>query len=658
MKTITNNMKMLTKRFTSYVSMGTLIVSTKNILSAAAFLLSINCLLPTIAYSQLTAGEGGFSLTVCSDGTVNAWGTNYFGELGNGTNTSSLWPVQVSGLIGVRAVAAGIEFSLALKNDGTVWAWGNNNFGQLGNGTTNDSNTPVQVSGLTGIIAIACGSGYAHSLALKNDGTIWAWGNNYFGELGNGSTTNSNTPVQVGGLTGITAIEGGGAYSLALKNDSTVWAWGANYAGQLGNGTTTSSNTPVQVSGLTGITAIAGGAEHTLSLKNDGTIWASGFNGSGQLGNGTYYGSTTPVQVNGLNGVTAIVAGIELSIALKNDGTLWAFGASSFGASLTPVQVASGLTGIVSITAAGNDLLALRNDGTVWATGYHGNVVSANTLVKVDSLCHVGTTTSCNNLSVSAGADESTFFGYSGDQQVTHTAVVSGGTAPYTYSWSIGRALKCNAITSSGDEIFSGGTCANTTCPTNGTLTEIATCSGSATVTVRLIDTTDVCVTVTDANNCTATDCFKVMAEDARCFSGNSQNYKIKVCHHTSSNTNPWVQICIADNAVAAHLAIGDYVGTCSARTAAYQDGVSDLDISLFPNPAQQNVIILFTNDKAGNYEINLLDITGRLVKRYNGTSSIGENERELDLENIAKGIYQVLFKLDNRYVVKKLVVQ
>ena len=98
------------------------------------------------------------------------------GQLGNGTNTDSNVPVQVSSLTGITAIAGGGDHSLALKNDGTVWAWGWNGYGQLGNGTNTDSNVPVQVSSLTGIIAIA--GGYGHSLALKNDGTVWAWGYN------------------------------------------------------------------------------------------------------------------------------------------------------------------------------------------------------------------------------------------------------------------------------------------------------------------------------------------------------------------------------------------------------------------------------------------------------------------------------------------------
>ncbi len=181
------------------------------------------------------------ALALKDDDTVWAWGYNFFGQLGNGTTADdSSKPVQVSELDGIEAIAAGGSFSLALKDDGTVWAWGSNQFGQLGDGTSTDgtlttcelvmgggrtssscpdSNTPVQMSEVGGIEAIA--AGLAHGLALKDDGTVWAWGMNQNGQLGNGtytlgtSTPGTNTPVQVGNLSAVKAIAGGGKHSLA-----------------------------------------------------------------------------------------------------------------------------------------------------------------------------------------------------------------------------------------------------------------------------------------------------------------------------------------------------------------------------------------------------------------------------------------------------------
>jgi alpha-tubulin suppressor-like RCC1 family protein len=104
----------------------------------------------------VTAVAAGFGHTMAlkSDGTVWTWGNNYKGQLGNGLTNGvaidSATPVAVSGLSVVTDIAAGYEGSVALKGaltgDGTVWTWGSNAYGQLGNGLTVDSATPVRTS--------------------------------------------------------------------------------------------------------------------------------------------------------------------------------------------------------------------------------------------------------------------------------------------------------------------------------------------------------------------------------------------------------------------------------------------------------------------------------------------------------------------------------
>jgi hypothetical protein len=115
--------------------------------------------------------------------------------------TERLTPVQVSGMTGVAAVAAGSRHSLALRSDGTVWSWGYNDYGQLGNGTTSVQVNPVLVPGVRGAIAI--GAGADHSLAMTSDGVVWAWGRNSGGQLGDGTkqTRTLPTPLRQSGGT-------------------------------------------------------------------------------------------------------------------------------------------------------------------------------------------------------------------------------------------------------------------------------------------------------------------------------------------------------------------------------------------------------------------------------------------------------------------------
>jgi hypothetical protein len=172
---------------------------------------------------------------------------------------------MVTGLSGVVAVAAGTFHSVALKQNGTVWAWGSNTYGQLGDGSGADSLTPVVVAGTDGVISVAAGQ--YHTLALKPDGTVWAWGNNQFGQLGDGTTTNHPMPVMTLGLSGANRIAAGAFHSLAVKDDYTVWTWGDNECGQLGDGTTTNRTTAVQVPGLGEAVFVAGGRDHSLAVS-------------------------------------------------------------------------------------------------------------------------------------------------------------------------------------------------------------------------------------------------------------------------------------------------------------------------------------------------------------------------------------------------------
>lgn len=82
---------------------------------------------------------------------------------------------------------------------GAVKCWGSNANGQLGDGTTTKRLTPVQVSGLTfGVVAIAA-SGGATTCALLSTGAVKCWGANTHGEVGDGTQTDRLVPTQVSG---------------------------------------------------------------------------------------------------------------------------------------------------------------------------------------------------------------------------------------------------------------------------------------------------------------------------------------------------------------------------------------------------------------------------------------------------------------------------
>jgi alpha-tubulin suppressor-like RCC1 family protein len=273
----------------------------------------------------IAAGDA-HSLALCSDGTVTAWGNNTHGQLGDNTTTDRYVPGAVNTASGVSAlfgktvvtIAAGVSHSVALCADGTVVAWGGNYFGQLGDNTTTDRYVPVAVntagSALAGKTVVAIAAGGYHTLALCSDGTVAAWGANPYGQLGDNTTTERHVPVAVSTASGVSAlfsktvvaIAAGGYHGVALCGDGTVTAWGYNSNGQLGNITTTQRNAPVAVNTISGVSAlfgktvvtIAAGGGHSVALCSDGTLAAWGRNDHGELGDTTTTQHNAPVPVN------------------------------------------------------------------------------------------------------------------------------------------------------------------------------------------------------------------------------------------------------------------------------------------------------------------------------------------------------------------------
>lgn len=343
------------------------------------------------------------SIALKADGSVWAWGYNQNGQLGDGTQIEKVSPVQVlppgSGVI---QVAAGKIYSLALKADGSVWGWGSNIWGQLGDGTKIDRLAPIQILPPgSNVIKIVAGRDFA--FALKKDSSVWGWGFNDTFQLGPDKLDNLGereysirSPIQVMPASSrIVALATAARHVLAVKADGSVWGWGNNERGQLGNGTAGERKwPPVQAMppGSNAI-AVAGGNRFSIALKKDGSVWAWGNNRFGQLGDGSFgVDRYTPQRIlpSG-SGVVAIAAGIFHTIALKKDGSVWAWGANNAGQlgdgsewtsesvrlydleklprQLSPVQVIPPASGIAVINANHDQSLALKADGGILEWG-------------------------------------------------------------------------------------------------------------------------------------------------------------------------------------------------------------------------------------------------------------------------------------------------
>jgi alpha-tubulin suppressor-like RCC1 family protein len=428
-----------------------------------------------------------------ADGAIRCWGVNQFGELGTGTLDDSGTPVPVVGLRGkATAVTTGIVLyfdyatfafghTCALIADGSVQCWGNNREGQLGNGESGEgkySTQPVTVSGL-GQPAVSIHTDWLETCALLADGSVKCWGgpdhgpmpkqieglphpmkaladrcaiddagvlycwqegqagaarrtdlpgpvtaygagkaeclatidgdiwcNGYNGEgmLGNGQGgLEREDPVDVYGLRhGVVTVTGGEEFACALMESGQARCWGGNDWGQFGNGLAFSSTVPAPPVELPSIVQLDAGKDHACARTENGEAYCWGANDKRQLGSDAGPKSAVPILVPNMSGTAVqVAAGGSHTCALVALGNVQCWGSNVFGQAggqspdyLEPTTVAGLAAPSSSIGTGVEHTCALLNTGAVqcWGSNQYGqlgvgaSVISATTPITVAGL--------------------------------------------------------------------------------------------------------------------------------------------------------------------------------------------------------------------------------------------------------------------------------
>jgi alpha-tubulin suppressor-like RCC1 family protein len=189
---------------------------------------------------------------VTTSGAAYCWGQ--YRLLGEGSLDSlgqaRLVPVPVAGGLTFASVSSGLWHSCGVTTAGAAYCWGSNQYGELGDGTTNFGGTPVPVAG--GLTFAEVSAGGYHSCGVTTAGVAYCWGQNTMGELGDGTTTDTSVPVAVAGGLSFRTVRTEWAHSCGVTTTGAAYCWGDNQYDLLGSGTRPPTG-PEQCNDATGL---------------------------------------------------------------------------------------------------------------------------------------------------------------------------------------------------------------------------------------------------------------------------------------------------------------------------------------------------------------------------------------------------------------------
>ena len=271
------------------------------------------------AWLQISVGYyGDHFVGINSSAKLFGWGANTSGEVGDGTLTSRISPVQISDDSWL-SVSCGLAHSLAIRNDGKLFGWGNNQGGQLGTGDTNDRLAPTRIGNDSWVFVVA---GLVFSAGINSNGKLFIWGSPALaGPFG-------NVPTQIGNDSWLSVSLGKG-HILAIRQDRKLFGLGNNsWCQNIALGSSFASLVQINNSSWKDASC---GELHSCAIREDGALFCWGANSVGQIGIDPSYKVCSPVQLMPGVKFKKVFCGPYNTFAIDINDNIICFGDNSFG---------------------------------------------------------------------------------------------------------------------------------------------------------------------------------------------------------------------------------------------------------------------------------------------------------------------------------------
>lgn len=314
--------------------------------------------LPTISKVAVGAKH---MCAINSNSVLKCWGSNSYGQLGNGNTTSSSAPQIIDSGTTYQSVSTGAFHTCAITTAGVLKCWGDYNYGKLGiSGASAYVTSPTIID--AGTLYTKVSAGDNGTCAITTSGILKCWGCNSYGEVGNGSNLTQTTPVTINSGTNYSVVAVGVYHTCAITSAGALQCWGNNASGELGDSRNEgSSPLPITVTSGTNYLTVAAGGGFTCAITSANLMKCWGAADNGEVGNGTTAAVYYPGSVDPSVTYSSVFAATNHACAITTAGLMKCWGQNNYG------EIADG-TNVTRLTPTAIDT------GTVYSTAAVGLV--------------------------------------------------------------------------------------------------------------------------------------------------------------------------------------------------------------------------------------------------------------------------------------------